>query len=298
MRILLGIILFLFSCIQYIQSQTTMNIWKGIKSNSVTLKAYIPKEGKPSVAIIVCAGGSYFWNGNKAEGTKVAEWLMNNGIAAFLLDYRTPGTIGFLTHYRAIVPCLQYPDVIQDVQRAIQVIRNKASELGGNDMKLGVMGFSAGGHLAMLAAELYKTDYTGQLNVLSPKLLRPDFVAPIYPVVTLSDSRYVHKRSRRGLLGEWRQFNHRMQDSLSLEKHVPDDCPPVFLCNCINDPIVKYQNSVLLDSALTAHHIPHKYIQYRTGGHGFGADTYLGTDESRQWMSEFIKWLKDINIRK
>jgi acetyl esterase/lipase len=150
----------------------------------------------------------------------------------------------------------------------------------------------------MLAAELYKTDYTGQLNVLSPKLLRPDFVAPIYPVVTLSDSRYVHKRSRRGLLGEWRQFNHRMQDSLSLEKHVPDDCPPVFLCNCINDPIVKYQNSVLLDSALTAHHIPHKYIQYRTGGHGFGADTYLGTDESRQWMSEFIKWLKDINIRK
>ncbi len=281
-KIILYITVLVF-CISNAVAQTNINIWKGVKHKNVALKAYIPEKVKPSVAIIICAGGSYFWNGNAAEGTRVAEWLKVNGIAAFLLDYRTSGTIGFVTHYRAVIPCLQYPDMIQDVQRSIQILRSNESEYGANNWKIGVMGFSAGGHLAMLAAE---------------QLSKPDFVAAMYPVVTLSDKRFVHKRSRRGLLGEWRQFSHIMRDSLSLEKHVPYDCPPVFLCNCIDDPIVKYQNSELLDSALTLHNILHKYIRYNTGGHGFGADLCKGTEESRHWMKEFINWLEEIHIIK
>lgn len=87
--------------------------------------------------------------------------------------------------------------------------------------------------------------------------------------------------------------NRQLRDSLSLELHVPNDCPPVFLVNCQDDPIVKYHNSELLDSALTVHHVNHRYIQYKTGGHGFGATDYKGTAECRQWKDEFLIWLRE-----
>ena len=124
---------------------------------------------------------------------------------------------------------------------------------------------------------------------------RPAFAAPIYPVVTMNEP-YVHERSRRALLGDRICKNKVMQDSLSLEKHVPDNCPPIFLVNCVDDPIVDYQNSILLDSALTAKHIEHEYIQYQTGGHGFGASETRGSEESRQWKYEFLKWLEEIKL--
>ena len=125
---------------------------------------------------------------------------------------------------------------------------------------------------------------------------KPDFLCPVYPVVTFSDKRYVHRRSRRGALGVWGQFNQAKRDSLSIEQHIPADCPPVFLVNCQDDPVVKYQNSVLLDSALTAQHIPHTYIQYQTGGHGFGASEEKGTAECRQWKKEFVQWISNLNL--
>ncbi len=106
----------------------------------------------------------------------------------------------------------------------------------------------------------------------------------------------VHKRSRRALLGDDRVNDMKLRDSLSLERHVPIDCPPVFLVNCQDDPIVKYHNSELLDSALTAQHVQHRYIQYRTGGHGFGASASKGTAECRQWKDEFIKWLRSLPV--
>ena len=146
------------------------------------------------------------------------------------------------------------------------------------------MGFSAGGHLVMSAAELL------------PLSERPAFIAPIYPVVTMVD-KCVHKRSRRALLGDNKKNNQQLRALLSLELHVPKDCPPVFLVNCIDDPIVKYHNSELLDSALTSLNIPHRYIQYKTGGHGFGATENKGTAESRQWKAEFLNWLKALNLK-
>ena len=143
------------------------------------------------------------------------------------------------------------------------------------------MGFSAGGHLVMSAGELF----TGGD--------RPAFIVPVYPVVTMS-APCVHKRSRRGLLGDSRTRNKTLRDQLSLERHVPTDCPPVFLVNCVDDPIVDYRNSVLLDSALTAQQVPHQYVQFQTGGHGFGASETKGTQECRQWKQMFLEWIKKI----
>ena len=92
-------------------------------------------------------------------------------------------------------------------------------------------------------------------------------------------------------MGESRLRNAALRDSLSVERHVPSDCPPVFLVNCKDDPIVDYHNSELLDSALTAKGIHHQYLQYSSGGHGFGADPAKGSAESRGWMEAFLKWI-------
>ncbi|MDR3118565.1 MAG: alpha/beta hydrolase [Mediterranea sp.] len=271
-----------------LSAQTPVRIWEGTKEKAkVELIPCIPSVGEAHTAVIICPGGSYFWLDRETEGTKVAEWLKRAGIAAFVLKYRTAGIAAFITHYRIASKGHQHPDMIRDIQRAIQLLRENAREYNINPERIGVMGFSAGGHLAMSSGVCFKTNFMAPLGIIPNVSLRPDFVAPVYPVVTLSDKRYVHKRSRRGLLGEWRKSNHKMRDSLSLEKQITVDCPPVFLMNCTDDPVVRYQNSVLLDSALTARRIPHKYIRYEKGGHGFGA----AEDKSIPWEREFLDWL-------
>ena len=85
-----------------------------------------------------------------------------------------------------------------------------------------------------------------------------------------------------------------MRDSLSLQHHVTADMPPVFLMNCVDDPIVDYHNSVLMDSALTLHQVPHRYVQYRTGGHGFGTTWSKTTQEASHWFDEFLRWLHQL----
>lgn len=236
-------------------------------------------SGRNNVAVVVCPGGSYFWHDMEAEGKAVGEWLQKYGISAFVLHYRTAGFWAYFTHYRYIFRGNRYPDALNDLHQAMRYIKERSQRYGINPDSLGAMGFSAGGHLVMSAGEL-----------LQPKE-RPSFIASIYPVVTMVD-KCVHKRSRRALLGDRGKNNRQLRDSLSLELHVPNDCPPVFLVNCQDDPIVKYHNSELLDSALTVHHVNHRYIQYKTGGHGFGATDYKGTAECRQWKDEFLIWLR------
>ena len=259
-----------------------LNIWQGTtERQKVYMTPYIA-HGRNNVAVIVCPGGSYFWHDMNNEGTAVGKWLQQNGISAFVLRYRTAGLGAFLTPYRFILRGNRYPDALDDLKQTIQYVKTRSTEYGIDPNRVAAMGFSAGGHLVMLAAELL------------PKEEKPYFVAPIYPVVTMVNA-CVHKRSRRALLGDDRKKDNMLRDSLSLERNVPLDCPPVFLVNCKDDPIVKYQNSVLLDSALTKQKIPHLYIQYQTGGHGFGASDYKGSNESRQWKEEFIKWFHKIN---
>ena len=238
-------------------------------------------DGTDNIAIIVCPGGSYFWHDMEHEGHEVGQWLQSNGISAFVLHYRTAYVPAFITRFRYLFRGNRYPDPQDDLRNTIRYLKAHANEYGIDTMRIGAMGFSAGGHLVMSAAELFDTPD------------RPAFVVPIYPVVTMTES-CVHKRSRRGLLGDSRKRNQVLKDSLSLERHVPADCPPVFLVNCKDDPIVDYHNSQLLDSALTDRSIEHRYLLYETGGHGFGASEVKGSDESRQWKKEFLSWLKDL----
>ena len=271
------ILLFFCSFQQLLSAQ--VNIWEGTGvGKRVEMTPYLA-EGNGNIGVVVCPGGSYFWHDMQTEGHEVGRWLQQNGISAFVLRYRTAYVPAFLFRFRYVFRGNRYPDPQDDLRQCLRYVRDHSGEYGVDSEKLGAMGFSAGGHLVMSAAELFE------------KADRPAFVVPVYPVVTMTHPS-VHKRSRRALLGESRMRNRQLRDSLSLERHVPDDCPPVFLVNCKDDPIVDYRNSVLLDSALTARQISHRYIQYATGGHGFGASQTKGSAECRQWKAEFLTWIK------
>ena len=261
-----------------------INIWEGTSVHKhVELTPYISQShsNTSNVTIVVCPGGSYFWHDIETEGHDVGRWLQKNGINAFVLNYRTAYVPAFISHYRLIFRGNRYPDPQDDLCQAIHYIKTHTKEYSVDSTKIGVMGFSAGGHLAMSAAELFSERY------------QPAFVVAIYPVVTMMES-CVHKRSRRGLLGDSRTRNKVLREKLSLERHVTSDCPPVFLVNCKDDPIVDYRNSELLDSALTAKNIDHQYIQFNTGGHGFGVSEQKGSAECRQWKSMFLEWIENI----
>ena len=232
-------------------------------------------------AIVVCPGGSYSWLDKQTEGHDVARWLQSQGISAYVLHYRVQGGFAFASGYRYVVRGHQYPDAQEDLQNAILWLRQNADSLGIDRHRIGAMGFSAGGHLVASAGALFDA------------ASRPDFVVPVYPVVTLRQEPYVHRRSRRALLGEYRKRNQTWRDSLSLEEHITASMPPTFLVNCKDDPIVHYHNSELLDSALTAHQIPHRYLQFEHGGHGFGSDTLKAGAEAIVWKNEFLTWLKN-----
>lgn len=256
-----------------------INIWQGTTvGKTVVMTSYLA-EGKDNAAVIVCPGGSYLWHDMGGEGKDVGEWLQRNGISAFVLRYRTAGVGAFLTPYRYVFRGNRYPDALNDLLRAMQYVKAHSAELGVDASRVAAMGFSAGGHLVMSAAELL------------PREQRPWFVVPVYPVVTMTEA-CVHRRSRRALLGDSRLRSRQLRDLLSLERHVPADCPPVFLVNCKDDPVVDCRNSELLDSALTRQQVPHRYIQYQTGGHGFGASDHKGTAECRQWKEEFMAWFR------
>ena len=221
-----------------------VNIWSGTSvHHRVWLAPYPARDN--SAAVIVCPGGSYFWHDMDAEGEQVGRWLQRHGISAFVLRYRTAYVPAFVLHYRWLLRGNRHPDALNDLRQSLRYVRSHAKQYGVDTTRIGVMGFSAGGHLAMSSVELL------------PRAEWPSFVVPVYPVVTFVDP-CMHKRSRRGLLGDSREHNRRLCDSLSMERHVPDDCPPVFLVNCHDDPIVHYHNAELLDSALTAHHVPHR----------------------------------------
>ena len=275
-------------------SQEPVSLWEGYAvphGTQVTLTPFLAENNREGISVIVCPGGSYYWLDEENEGDDVARWLQSNGISAFVLRYRAAGIGAFVWHHRRLFRGKQYPDMLTDAQRALQWVKQHAEMYRIDPEKVGMMGFSAGGHLVMSEACFNKTDFLKDNDTD----LRPAFVAPIYPVVTMRES-CVHKRSRRALLSEKRQNDPVMRDSLSLERHIPVNCPPVFLVNCIDDPIVDYHNSILLDSALTANKVNHCYIQYKTGGHGFGASEEKGTEECRQWKTAFLKWIQEIKL--
>ncbi len=287
----IGIFLFLFFLTQMmpLSAQKTINIWKDIeKMNNQKrseLTIYLPKKEKNTgISVIICPGGSYRYLGMKHEGYEVAEYLQSQGIASFVLRYR----VGIYGN--------RHPAMIQDLQRSIQLVKRMCPEYNLCPNKVGVLGFSAGGHLAGVSATYFDTNFLDPSNsVLDTSLLKPAFVAMIYPVISMQEEDIVHKRSRRNLLG----YSHRkkeMENYMSLEKHVREDMPPVFLLQCKGDKTVNYHNSEFYNQALSEKGVNHKYLFYDQNlggnkGHGFGIRPNGITDN---WQCEFISWIQSV----
>ncbi len=263
---------------------------------------YVPKsktgtdiDFPPSnqTAVVICPGGSYHHLGLPHEGFATAKWFSEIGVVPFVLQYR----VAYNEHH--------YPAMLEDIQMAIRYIRQNASLFGIDPQKVGAIGFSAGGHLVTMAAE-FKNNELEKLGVSSSVSLRPDFVMPIYPVVSMQDD-IAHRWSRKSLLGHhWKEaekgfslWGHRytqeMKDKFSMELNVPDDMCPVYILACKDDPVVMFENSVRLDYALTEKNIPHRFSVYETGGHGFGMKDgdFL---KRTQWNLDLRSWLSELGF--
>ena len=266
-------------------SQEKLKLWNNNpthKQKRSELTIYFPeKEKNTGISVIICPGGSYRYLGMTCEGYEVAEYLQSQGIAAFVLRYR----IGMFGN--------RHPAMIQDLQRSIQLVKEVYSEYDLDPDKVGIMGFSAGGHLAGTAATYFDTNFMEALGIVPEVSLKPAFAAMIYPVITMQQDSIVHKRSRKNLLG-YSSREKEMENYMSLEDHVRGDMPPVFLLQCKGDKTVNYQNSECYNRALSEKGVNHKYLFYDqdlddNNGHGFGIRSNGVTTD---WHLEFISWLQ------
>ena len=252
----------------------------GLSSYARRLTVFLPEPSKANgAAVIVCPGGSYYWLSRKTEGTEVAQKLAEAGFTAFVLHYRHAGTRYFMLGGLAF-PQNHYPDALNDLRSTIIEVRKNAYEYSVDPSKVGVMGFSAGGHLVLNSGE----EAIENQGISS----RPSFIVSVYPVVTMTDEAIVHNRSRKALLGKHRN-DPDLRQKLSMELNIPSDMPPVFLVNCLDDPTVDYRNSVVMDKALTESKIPHQYIQFPSGGHGFGTSS-----PQANWFPLFLNWFESL----
>jgi acetyl esterase/lipase len=266
-------------------SQQTFKIWEGTemtyKQKWSELSVFLPeKEHKTGISVIISPGGSYYWLDMDNEGFSVAKYLNKQGITAFVLHYRTAG-----------IGNNHYPAMIQDLQRAIQLVKENADQYGIDPEKVGVMGFSAGGHLSGTAAEYFKVNLMRDLGIEPKVSLKPAFAGMIYPVVSMEDS-ICHQKSRRNLLGNKR--TPEMEKMMSLEQNVREDMPPIFIVHLTGDKTVDYRNSVVMDQALTKKNIKHDFHLIEEnghGGHGFGIRP---NGKATGWIDSFVKWVLDV----
>ncbi|MCR5723501.1 MAG: alpha/beta hydrolase [Treponema sp.] len=285
----LFIILLTAACM-YVQARERIYLWRGVPGMETQVRDTVlypqvvqGKEGKPTAAVIICPGGSYHHLGMSHEGFASADWFNSIGVSAFVLRYR----VAYNAHH--------YPAQLEDIQMAIHYIRTHAAEYGVDATRIGAIGYSAGGHLVTMAGVYGKRDTLSPRGVSVTESLAPDFVMPIYPVVSMQED-IGHKWSRKSLLGRHRN-DQSWRDEFSMELQVPADMPPVFLLACKDDPVVIYENSVRLDAALTAKGVSHVFYTHETGGHGFGMKKTSDIMLSSHWNdTELLPWLKQIFV--
>jgi acetyl esterase/lipase len=244
------------------------------KVSHPTLTVWLPPAGKQTgTAVIICPGGGYVHLAMTHEGTEVAAWLNSLGISAFVLKYRLPSDETMAD--KTIGP-------LQDAQRAIQLVRQRAGEWGVNPAKVGIMGFSAGGHLASTAGTHFLKPVIGNPRGVS---LRPDFMVLLYPVISFDDS-IGHRGSRDNLIGK--QPGAASIREYSNELQVTDQTPPAFIVHAEDDKTVPVINSLDFYESLMRHHVPAELHVYPKGGHGFGMHNATTKD---QWPERLENWL-------
>ena len=278
----------IFATAAYTQD-STIYLWrniKGMEKEPSVMFMHKAKENAPktNTAVIVCPGGSYHHLGLKGEGNTTATWFAENGVTAFVLKYRTAESF------------YHHPAMLQDIQRAIQLVRENAEDWNIDPDKVGVIGFSAGGHLVGMAGEFFEThNEIEKLGISCSVSLRPDFVIPVYPVVTMQDD-IAHKWSRNSLLGKGKKNQTQARkDEFSLELNVPDNMPPTYIVVCKDDPVVIYENSFRLYDALQAKNIPSRLAVYEWGKHGFGMKDNAFMKEFH-WNESLKDWLVELGF--
>lgn len=235
-----------------------------------------PVDKANGTAIIICPGGGYSVLAIIHEGSKVAEWLNTLGITAFVLKYRLPDTTIMVN--KTIGP-------LQDAQRAMRIVRRHARQWNINPHRIGIMGFSAGGHVASTLS----THYNQKVYMANDSTsARPDFSILIYPVISM-EAKITHMGSRINLLGE--HPDSALVHLYSNELQVNQNTPPAFLVQSLDDNVVPVQNSIDYALALHKYKIPVELHLYERGGHGFGLANWTHDTES-SWPEACEKWLK------
>ncbi len=232
-----------------------------------------PAEKATGAAVVVCPGGGY--RGLAAhEGHDIALWLNSLGVTAVVLKYR-------------LGPKYQHPSMLHDVQRAIRTTRSKAAEWKIDPLRIGVMGFSAGGHLSSTAATHFDAGQPAATDPVERVSSRPDVAILCYPVITMTDP-FVHAGSRRNLLGE--NPGPELIKLLSSEQQVTEQTPPTFIFFTEDDKSVPLENGLMMAAALRRAKVPYEMHIYETGRHGVG----LAKDNPwlRTWPSLLENWLR------
>ena len=242
---------------------------------------------KPCPAVVIFPGGAYGVLAIDKEGNDYAEFLNRHGIAGIVVKYPLGSMFG---HYK------RHPAMLEAAQRSIRLVRYHAAHLGIDPDRIGVMGSSAGGHLAgltMIGSGKGDPDSPEPVERVSA---RPDFAVLCYPVVTMSE-KCAHRVSRDNLAGS--DPPPELLDKLSLEKNIPADCPPVFLWLTLEDKTVDPENSRMLEAALKSKKVFYRAYFYPKGPHGMGllngsyAEKY---PETAQWPGELLKFLREIRV--
>ncbi len=271
------------ACLSYAAAQTsptTEPLWpKEIPGSLGTeeldkpaLTIYLaPAPASTNSAVVVCPGGGYGALAMDHEGKQIAEWLNTRGISAFVLKYR-------------LGPRYHHPAMLDDVHQAIRTVRSRAQEFKISPERIGVWGFSAGGHLAATAA----THFDAVDGVSS----RPDFAVLAYPVITFTDEQYVHKGSRRNLLGE--NPDAELVRLMSNELQVTAQTPPTFLFHTNADTGVPPENSVLFYLALRKAGVPAEMHIFERGPHGMGLAQK--DPAARMWPTLLENWFRTRGI--
>ncbi|MCJ8209303.1 alpha/beta hydrolase [Mucilaginibacter sp. RS28] len=235
---------------------------------------YLPEEGKANgAAVLVFPGGAYAGLANDHEGAQVAQKFAETGVTAFLVKYRLPSDE--IMADKRIGP-------LQDAQRALQFVRQNAAKYHIDPNKVGIIGFSAGGHLVTTTATHFNKAFIANPDQVN---LRPDFLIAIYPVVSLGE--YRHAGSRDNLLGK--NPAQEQIDYFSNEKQVTKDTPPTFLVHAQDDDVVPVQNSLLFYDALLKNGVKAEMHIYQAGGHGFGLHN---AKEPEDWFEDLKAWMK------
>jgi cytidylate kinase len=267
--------------------ETFIPLWGGPAPRSLgssdhdtpRLYAYLPeKPARATRAMIVVPGGGYEMLAYVHEGINEAEWFREQGIAAFILFYRLPAH-----GYR-------HPAPIEDMQRAVRLIRSRAAEWNIDPTQVATIGFSAGGHLVTTLATHFDAGDATAADPVEQQSCRPDYTVTVYPVVTLKTPGVTHEGSKLNLLGP--NPDPALIENLSNETQVTPQTPPTLLVHATDDVMVPIENSRLMLAALQKAGVPSALHEYPHGGHGFGFGPKL-TKAPVGWLDSACAWLKE-----